>query len=373
MPNKETKVMLDREELALQNKLREGLTINRTDLWPAVKAAVEKDQASAVPERRGSLRIPRRTFVLAAALVAALALMGAGILNHWFIYDSAGNKTTLAEDEGFAAREEYAVMKPAASQDADGNLRYAYDWVDDDSWIPGGLQIPGNSTEERNIPGLRQSLKLLPAGTLAEISANGARYTAVQGSFSTDYETCRKTVLPNSLGIRLPDVSMIPGEYNEHLSFTAGYYVTEKDYAARKELASESADLYTLKSFSLPDSVQNQIGWYALEWFRADKSPVTYTVHLAETDEMYFPTKDEADIVKSITVEGFDKAVCYEQYNKAFDAQEISVILWQKIDPVKGLDLGYSSAPAVSEKHYAVYILDAVGLTEEEAVRIAAG
>ena len=44
----------------------------------------------------------------------------------------------------------------------------------------------------------------------------------------------KKTVLSNTLGIRLPEVSMIPGEYNEHLSFTAGYYVTEKDYAARK-------------------------------------------------------------------------------------------------------------------------------------------
>ena len=311
--------------------------------------------------------------ITAAALIAGMCLMGAGFLKHWFVYDSSGNQTTLTEAEAFDPGEGYASMKPAEAGETvpAEDLWFAYDWIDDEALIPGGLQIPGSTAEDQDIPELREKLIALPQGTLAEIRANGAEYAGVQGSFTTDYEACERAVQNNVLGIRLPDASLIPVDYNEHLSFTAGYYVTEKDYAARVLSAAEDSGRYALKSYTLPESVHSQIGSYVLEWFRPDKSQIICTAYLAENDEMYIPTTDETDIVKPMTIEGFAKALYWEHYNQAYDAQEISLMLWQEIDPVTVLELGYRSE--LSEKHYIVYILDAVGITEEEAVRIAEG
>ena len=368
-----TKIFLDQEELAIQKKLRDGLSWEKTDLWPAVKAAVGRESASAGTGLRRNARISRRVALTAAALIAGLCLMGAGFMSSWFVYDSAGNQTKLTEAEGFAPGEGYAVMKPAADgeQLPAEELSYPYDWVENEALIPGGLQIPGKTAGEQNIPELREKLAHLPQGTLAEVRANGIGYAEVQGSFSTDYAACEAAVRNNALGIRLPDASLIPADYNERLSYTAGYYMTEPDYAAREELASEDAGRYALKTYTLPESVRSQVGWYALEWFRADKSPVICTAHLAETDEMLITTTDEKDTVRPLAIEGFDKALYWEHYNQAYDAQEISLMLWQEIEPVTVLELGYRSAPEAVEKRYVVYILDAVGLTEEEAVRIA--
>jgi hypothetical protein len=299
--------------------------------------------------------------------------MGAGILRHWCVYNSSGDKTTLAQDEGLLPGGEYAAIKPDmdTSLPAEEDLYFAYDWVENKELIPGGLQIPGRTPEESDIPELKDSLKKLPRGTFVDLQVNGTQYTAIQGFFTEDYETFKNETRDNTLGIRLPDAAAIPADYSEHLSFTVGYYMTDKDYASRKELNSEKTERYALQTWLLPETVKDQIGQYALEWFRTDKKPITCTAHLAATDEMYIPTTDASVTVRPLTVRGFDKALYLEQYNAAFDAQEISVMLWQRIDPVTILTPGYRAAPVPEEKHYIVYILDAVGLTEEEAVRIA--
>ena len=244
-------------------------------------------------------------------------------------------------------------------------------YLENKELIPGGLRIPGRTLEESDIPELKDSLKKLPRGTFVDLQVNGTQYTAIQGFFTEDYETCKNETRDNTLGIRLPDAAAIPADYSEHLSFTVGYYMTDKDYASRKELNSEKTERYALQTWLLPETVKDQIGQYALEWFRTDKKPITCTAHLAATDEMYIPTTDASVTVRPLTVRGFDKALYLEQYNAAFDAQEISVMLWQRIDPVTVLTPGFHAAPVLEEKHYIVYILDAVGLTEEEAVRIA--
>ncbi|MCR5295016.1 MAG: hypothetical protein K6E30_07570 [Lachnospiraceae bacterium] len=367
-----TKIFLDQGERTLQKKLKDSYVSEKTDLWPAVQRAVAKEPAQAIS---GTRRAPvsRRVWVAAAALAAVLGLMGAGIFKHWSIYDSSGKKETLAQEEAFEPGDGYAAMKPAEEEEAFSKteLYYAYDWVENENLIPGGLQIPGNTAEEQNIPELKEKLIQIPQGSLVEISTNGIDYAEVQGSFTSDYEICKETIGDNALGIRLPEESLIPSEYREHLSFTSGYYITEKDYASREESASEKTERYTLQSYLLPESVRSQTGWYALEWFKADKSPIICTAYLAENDEMYIPVSEEKDRVKPLAVDGFDKALNWEHYNEAYDAQEITLMLWQKIDPVTVLELGYGKDPAPSRKQYIVYMLDAVGITADEALRIA--
>ncbi len=370
---KEMNITLDHEERILQKKMKDSFSPAEKDLWPAIEKAIAGEPAvNEIAARRG-MRGSRRLLITAAALVAVLGLMGAGILRHWCVYNSSGDKTTLAEDEGLLPGGGYAAIKPDmdTSLPAEEDLYFAYDWVENKELIPGGLQIPGSTSEDRNIPELKESLEKLPKGTFVDIQANGIWYTGVQGFFTQDYAAFKNEIQDNTLGVRLPDASMIPKDYSEHLSFTAGYYMTEKDYAARKELNSEKTERYALQSWLLPETVEDQIGWYALEWFKPDKKQITCTAHLAATDEMYIPATDASVTVRPLTVKGFDKALYLEQYNAAFDAQEISVMLWQRIDPVTILTPGFHAAPVPEEKHYIVYILDAVGLTEEEAVRIA--
>ena len=368
-----TKTILDPEERILQKKMRDGLVRDKTDLWPAVRKAVVQESTSAGAGARRKGRVSVRVCLTAAALIAGLALMGAGFLKHWFVFDSSGSQSTLTETEAFEPGEGYASMQPAADADAPPaeDVFFHYDWTENEAWIPGGLQIPGSTAEEQDIPELRDALAALPQGSYAEIRANGTGYTGVQGSFTTDYKELEQTAEGNALGLRLPDASLIPADYNEHLSFTAGYYVTEADYAARELLEAKETDRYALESYSLPESVRSQIGSYALMWFKADKSPVICTAYLAETDDLLITTTDENDAVKPLAIKGFDKALCWEHYNAAHDAQEITLTLWQEIEPVTVLELGYHSSPVPAEKHYIVYTLDAVGLTEEEAVRIA--
>jgi hypothetical protein len=371
--HKEMNITLDQEERILQKKMKDSFSPTEKDLWPAIQRAIAREPAvNEIAARRG-MRGSRRLLVTAAALVAVLGLMGAGILRHWCVYNSSGDKTTLAQDEGLLPGGEYAAIKPDmdTSLPAEEDLYFAYDWVENKELIPGGLQIPGRTPEESDIPELKDSLKKLPRGTFVDLQVNGTQYTAIQGFFTEDYETCKNETRDNTLGIRLPDAAAIPADYSEHLSFTVGYYMTDKDYASRKELNSEKTERYALQTWLLPETVKDQIGQYALEWFRTDKKPITCTAHLAATDEMYIPTTDASVTTQPLTVRGFDKALYLEQYNAAFDAQEISVMLWQRIDPVTILTPGYRAAPVPEEKHYIVYILDAVGLTEEEAVRIA--
>ncbi len=370
---KEMNITLDQEERILQKKMKNSFSPAEKDLWPAIQRAIVRDSAvNEIAARRG-MRSSRRLLITAAALVAVLGLMGAGILRHWYVYDSCGSRTTLAETEGFEPGEGGAALKPNLQENTlpAEDLYFFYDWVENKDLIPGGLQIPGSTSEDRNIPELKESLEKLPKGTFVDIQANGIWYTGVQGFFTQDYAAFKNEIQDNTLGIRLPDAAAIPADYSEHLSFTAGYYMTEKDYAARKELNSEKTERYALQSWLLPETVEDQIGQYALEWFRTDKKPITCTAHLAATDEMYIPATDASVTVRPLTVRGFDKALYLEQHNAAFDAQEISVMLWQKIDPVTILTPGFHAAPVPEEKHYIVYILDAVGLTEEEAVRIA--
>ena len=46
-------------------------------------------------------------------------------------------------------------------------------------------------------------------------------------------------------------------------------------------------------------------------------------------------------------------------------------MLWQKMDPVDVMETGYTSQPDIAERRYIVYTLDAVGISGEDAVKIA--
>ena len=196
MEKKRAKTILDSEELALQKLLQEGIRTGTADLWPAVRNAIVQEESHSLGKflrTRQGFHFPKRAWAAAAVLVLTLGLMGAGILRHWFVYDSNGNVTALTESEGFHAGEEYALMSPAAEGEtamAPGweiaeEVYYHYDWPDDPAFIPGGLLIPGNTASERDLPELKEKLAKLPAGTYAEIRANGKVYTAVQGSWRT--------------------------------------------------------------------------------------------------------------------------------------------------------------------------------------------
>ena len=186
------KAVLDREELLIQKKMRESLSRGKAELWPSVKRAIAKEDCRTGNRVWRTMRFPGRAWVPAAILAMALCVMGAGILRHWYVYDSSGSRTALAEGDGFDAGEGYAVMLPSADHVAAEEIRIPYDRADDPAFIPGGLQIPGNTEEERDIPELKEKLRQLPPGTYAEISANGMTYAAVQGHFTADYEECRK-------------------------------------------------------------------------------------------------------------------------------------------------------------------------------------
>ena len=138
-----------------------------------------------------------------------------------------------------------------------------------------------------------------------------------------------------------------------------------------EELKAEKTDRYQLRTWRTPDAAEHRIGSYVLEWFRADKSPIICTAHLAENAEWYIPTTDGKDVVRRLAIDGFAKALYLEHENEFYGAREISVMLWQEIDPVSVMEAGYSTGPDFGEKRYIVYILDAVGIGEEEALRIA--
>ncbi len=371
MRNERTKAILDAEELAIQKMINRSIVLGKTDLWPSVQKEILRECMGNTKKMKRVSSVSKRVWIPAAALTVTLCLLGAGVLTHWFIYDSNGHMTVLTENDGFKTGSENAAIMPSMDPEASGTLFHPYDWADDPAYIPGGLQIPGHSAEERNIPKLKEKLGKLQPASYAEIRINGMFYTAVQGSFTTDYETCKKTVSNNVLGIRLPDDSLIPADYSERLSFTIGYFLTEKDYASRKTLSEEETEQYMLRSCRLPETVDQQVGWYVLEWFKPDKSPIICTAHLSGTDEWYIPTTDEKDIVKPLSVDGFAKALYWERHNETYDDQEISVMLWQKMDPVDVMETGYTSQPDIAERRYIVYTLDTVGISGEDAVKIA--
>lgn len=359
----------DKTDEMLRERLLEIQPAER-DLWPEIarKIRIEKPWP----------RYRKAMVTIGAVCAAALCLMGAGILRHWYVFDSSGAKTELNEGEGFPMGEVTAL--PVKDEEP-AEIFFAYDWPDTAGNVPFGAEWPAlNAFFDRAEPGV-----LLAGGHTVE---NGSvMQTETKGFFETDYEAFLKKAAGNALDLRFPEAAAVPEAYSQRQRFTASFYLTREDVRGAELLdqtaGEENAGWYGAASYALPEGITKQIGSYALEWFREDKKPVTVTASLAENTELFLTSADDDMTVQTRELTGFEKAVFWQYHNEYFDADDVRIVLWEKIDPLETADLYalFDGDPkALSEEsgdpsayktaRYICYEVSGVGLCEEELMKI---
>ncbi len=353
---------LNTEDKALKQELMDGIRPDPVDVWPAVSAAIHRR-----PDRvRHGL--PRRVLIPMIALVALICLMGAGYLNHWYVFDSDGSKTELAENEGYAQKDGAVIMQLYKENGSEGIFN-PYDWTENADYPLGGIPLAGNPSAAL--------IQEAEAGQLVETWDHELPFTQVMGAYTTDYAEFQRMVENNVLHFSLPDEETLPASYDQHTLFQAGYYLTPEDLPDARALSSETANGLKTTVYALPDKVQEQVGHVELYWFNEEKEGLLFAINLADSTEMLF-TADESEeaTIHPITVEGFEKAVLYECYNEYYGKTERLVFLWKAAGPLETMAMGYNATVQIAEsttRSYVMYSLDAVGLREDEILSIVNG